>query len=76
METGIAVVVLVMLVPQPSHAQREGENYMAPLGSCGRSRTYIFHAPTARAININPATGRTYSRGADYLPAKRRQPSK
>jgi hypothetical protein len=48
-------------------AQREPSGFFGPDGSSGVPQ------PGYRAINHDPATGRTYAREADYLTPKQAQ---
>jgi hypothetical protein len=67
----IALLVALTIIGAPAHAQREV--------GVGFGPSPIPGTPTAgpyRAINHDPATGRTYARDADDLKPKHRVPKR
>jgi len=69
----LPAAVLLWSVEQ-APAQREGGAFFGPFAT-GSSAGGNFSPAISRPININPATGRTYSRQADY-PALKPKPAK
>jgi hypothetical protein len=68
----VAVFMLFLAVrPAPAQSSYFGGND----GGMGRYHGYV-PQPGYRAINHDPATGRTYSREADYLTPKHRTPKR
>ena len=61
-------VLLVAMALRPAHAQYFGGSD----GGMGRSHGVMPSPGPYRAINQDPATGRTYAREADYLTPKQR----
>jgi hypothetical protein len=55
-------------------ANAQGMSYWD--GASGTSRGYTPSGGPYRAINQNPATGRTYAREADYLTPKQARPQR
>jgi ABC-type cobalt transport system substrate-binding protein len=65
----IAIAALMLLATSASAQGYFGGSD----GGMGRSHGYT-PQPGYRAINHDPATGRTYARDADYIPVRKARP--
>jgi hypothetical protein len=64
----------MLLALASSSASAQSSYFGGSDGGMGRNHGYV-PQPGYRAINHDPATGRTYARDADYLPIRKVHPN-